>query len=91
MRILIWFFVMLLSVSLQSTVVPVLSFGGVRPDFVLVVTGRPQPWSTIVGPGLQVVTTVPSALPRDGRSIMAIIDMPATKVPRADIPIPEDF
>ena len=38
MRILIWVFVMLLSVSLQSTVVPVLSFGGVRPDFVLVVT-----------------------------------------------------
>lgn len=53
--------------------------------FVLVVTGRPQPWSTIVGPGLQVVTIVPSTLPRDGRSIMAIIDMPAAKVPRADI------
>ena len=37
MRILIWIFVMLLSVSLQSTVIPVLSFGAVRPDFVLVV------------------------------------------------------
>jgi len=37
MRALIWFGVMLLSVSLQSTVIPVLSIGGIRPDFVLVV------------------------------------------------------
>jgi rod shape-determining protein MreD len=37
MRALIWFVVMLLSVSLQSTVIPALSIGGIRPDFVLVV------------------------------------------------------
>jgi len=37
MRIVIWCVVMLLAVSLQSTVIPVLSIGGVRPDFVLVV------------------------------------------------------
>lgn len=37
MRALIWFVVMVVSVSLQSTLIPVLSVGGVRPDFVLVV------------------------------------------------------
>ena len=37
MRALIWFVIMLVSVSLQSTVIPVISIGGVRPDFVLVV------------------------------------------------------
>lgn len=37
MKTLIWFFVMLISVSFQSTVIPVLSIGGIRPDFVLVV------------------------------------------------------
>lgn len=37
MRALIWFAIMLLSVSLQSTVIPVLSIGGAHPDFVLVV------------------------------------------------------
>ena len=37
MRALIWFVIMLVSVSLQSTVIPVISLGGVRPDVVLVV------------------------------------------------------
>ena len=37
MRALICFGVMLLSVSLQSTVIPVISISGTRPDFVLVV------------------------------------------------------
>ncbi len=37
MRTVIWFGVMLLSVALQSTVIPVISIGGIRPDFVLVV------------------------------------------------------
>lgn len=37
MRVLIWFVIMLMSVSLQSTVIPVISIGGIRPDFVLVV------------------------------------------------------
>ena len=37
MRTLILFVVMAVSVSLQSTVIPVLSIGGVRPDLVLVV------------------------------------------------------
>ena len=37
MRILIRLFVMLLVVSLQSTVIPALSIGAVRPDLVLVV------------------------------------------------------
>lgn len=37
MKALILFVVMAVSVSLQSTVIPVLSIGGVRPDLVLVV------------------------------------------------------
>src|SRR5664280_634373 len=37
MRLLAWFVVMLVSVSLQSTLIPALSIGGVRPDLVLVV------------------------------------------------------
>ena len=37
MKSLMWFFVMLVSVALQSTLIPVLSIGGIRPDFVLVV------------------------------------------------------
>jgi rod shape-determining protein MreD len=37
MRVLICFGIMLLSVSLQSTVIPALSIGGIRPDLVLVV------------------------------------------------------
>ena len=37
MRLLAWFVVMLISVSLQSTLIPALSIGGVRPDLVLVV------------------------------------------------------
>ena len=37
MKALILFVVMAMSVSLQSTVIPVLSIGGVRPDLVLVV------------------------------------------------------
>ena len=37
MKILMWLFGMLLSVSLQSTVIPALSAGGVQPDFVMVV------------------------------------------------------
>ena len=37
MRALSWFVVMLVSVSLQSTMIPVVSIGGIRPDFVLVV------------------------------------------------------
>jgi len=37
MRALIWFGVMLFSVAVQSTVIPVISIGGIRPDFVLVV------------------------------------------------------
>lgn len=37
MRLLAWFVVMLISVSLQSTLIPALSIGGIRPDLVLVV------------------------------------------------------
>ena len=37
MKVLIWFVVMLLAVSLQSTLIPVITVGGVRPDLVLVV------------------------------------------------------
>ena len=37
MKVLIWFVVMLLSVSLQSTMIPAIAMGGVRPDLVLVV------------------------------------------------------
>lgn len=37
MRALILFFLMVVSVSLQSTVIPILSVGGVGPDLVLVV------------------------------------------------------
>jgi len=37
MRVLIWFAIMLLSVSLQSTLIPVISIGGIRPDLALVV------------------------------------------------------
>ena len=36
MRVLLWFVIMLLMVSLQSTLVPVLSLEGVRPDLILV-------------------------------------------------------
>ena len=37
MKTLILIVIMILSVSLQSTVVPVFSVGGIRPDFVLIV------------------------------------------------------
>lgn len=37
MRALVWFFIMSLSVAVQSTLIPALSIGGIRPDFVLVV------------------------------------------------------
>lgn len=36
MRVLIWFFLMLMAVSLQSTIIPVLALDGIRPDLVLV-------------------------------------------------------
>lgn len=36
MKVLIWFLFMLLMVSLQSTLIPVLTMDGVRPDLVLV-------------------------------------------------------
>lgn len=37
MKVLTWFGVMLLAVSLQSTMIPVIAVGGVRPDLVLVI------------------------------------------------------
>ena len=37
MKILMWLLVMVLTVSLQSTVIPAISAGGVHPDFVMVV------------------------------------------------------
>jgi len=37
MKVLIWFATMLLAVSLQSTLIPVIALGGIRPDLVLVV------------------------------------------------------
>ena len=36
MKVLMWFIIMLVMVSLQSTVIPVLAIEGVRPDLVLV-------------------------------------------------------
>ena len=37
MKVAIWFVVMLLAVSLQSTLIPAIAVGGIRPDLVLVV------------------------------------------------------
>ena len=37
MNVAIWFVVMLLAVSLQSTMIPAIAVGGIRPDLVLVV------------------------------------------------------